>query len=36
MKLATGVHRVGNGTINAYLLAETSGVTVIDAGVLLV
>jgi len=33
MKLATGVHRVGHGTINAYLLEEAGAVTVIDAGV---
>ena len=33
MKVATGVHRVGNGTINAYMLEEAGAVTVIDAGV---
>ena len=33
MTLTTGVHRVGNGTINAYLLEEAGAVTVIDAGV---
>jgi glyoxylase-like metal-dependent hydrolase (beta-lactamase superfamily II) len=33
MKLAAGVHRIGNGTINAYLIEEAGSVTVIDAGV---
>jgi glyoxylase-like metal-dependent hydrolase (beta-lactamase superfamily II) len=32
-KIADGVHRIGNGTINAYLVEEGSEVTVIDAGV---
>ena len=32
MKIADGVHRIGNGTINAYVVEESSAVTVIDAG----
>ena len=33
MKIADGVHRIGNGLINSYLLGEGSDVTIIDAGV---
>ena len=33
MRLAEGVHRIGNGTINAYLIEEAGAITVIDAGV---
>jgi glyoxylase-like metal-dependent hydrolase (beta-lactamase superfamily II) len=33
MKIAEGVHRIGGGLINSYLLEEGSEVTIIDAGV---
>ena len=33
MKIAPGVHRIGTGLINAYLLEESGEVTIIDAGV---
>lgn len=33
MKLAEGLHRLGEGLINSYLIAEGSDVTIIDAGV---
>jgi glyoxylase-like metal-dependent hydrolase (beta-lactamase superfamily II) len=33
MKIADGIHRLGNGLINSYLLGEGSEVTIIDAGV---
>ena len=34
MKIAPSIHRIGNNSmINSYLVAETSGVTIIDAGV---
>jgi len=33
MQLAPGLHRLGNGLINAYLLADGGAVTIIDAGV---
>jgi len=33
MKIAPGVHRVGNGLINVYLLEESGEVTIIDAGI---
>lgn len=33
MKIADGVHRIGNGTINAYVVEDGSEVSVIDAGV---
>jgi glyoxylase-like metal-dependent hydrolase (beta-lactamase superfamily II) len=33
MKIADGVHRIGNGLINCYLLGEGTDVTIIDAGV---
>ena len=33
MKIADGVHRIGNGLINSYLLGEGSDVTIIDAGI---
>jgi glyoxylase-like metal-dependent hydrolase (beta-lactamase superfamily II) len=32
MQLAPGIHRIGDGTVNAYLLEEAGSVTVIDAG----
>jgi glyoxylase-like metal-dependent hydrolase (beta-lactamase superfamily II) len=32
MKLADGIHRLGSGLVNAYLVADGGGVTVIDAG----
>ncbi|MGH2464467.1 MAG: MBL fold metallo-hydrolase [Candidatus Limnocylindrales bacterium] len=32
MKITTGVHRLGTGLINAYLVEESGEVTVIDAG----
>jgi glyoxylase-like metal-dependent hydrolase (beta-lactamase superfamily II) len=33
MKIAEGIHRLGDGLINSYLLGEGSEVTIIDAGV---
>jgi glyoxylase-like metal-dependent hydrolase (beta-lactamase superfamily II) len=33
MQVAPGIHRIGNGTINSYLIAEGGEVTIIDAGV---
>jgi glyoxylase-like metal-dependent hydrolase (beta-lactamase superfamily II) len=33
MKIADGIHRIGDGLINSYLLGEGSEVTIIDAGV---
>ena len=33
MKIAEGVHWIGNGTINAYLLEEAGEISVIDGGV---
>ena len=33
MKLATGLHRVGNDIVACYLVADDSGVTVIDDGI---
>ena len=32
MKLAQGIHRIGDGLINVYLLEESSEVTIVDAG----
>ncbi|HEU4571974.1 MAG TPA: MBL fold metallo-hydrolase [Candidatus Limnocylindrales bacterium] len=32
MELAPGIRRLGNGTVNVYLVAEPGGVTVVDAG----
>jgi glyoxylase-like metal-dependent hydrolase (beta-lactamase superfamily II) len=32
MRLATGIHRLGAGLVNAYLLEEAGEVTIIDAG----
>src|SRR4029078_11170581 len=29
---APGLHRIGNGSINAYLVADGSEVTIVDAG----
>lgn len=31
-QVAPGIHRIGNGLINAYLLEESGEVTIIDAG----
>jgi glyoxylase-like metal-dependent hydrolase (beta-lactamase superfamily II) len=33
MQIAPGIHRIGNGTINAYLIEEGGELTLIDAGV---
>src|SRR5437867_9089215 len=33
MQVVPGVHRVGNGTINAYFIQDGGDITVIDAGV---
>ena len=33
MQIAPGLHRLGDGRVNAYLLADGSDVTIIDAGV---
>ncbi len=33
MRLRDGLHRLGNGTVNVYLIADGSDVTIIDAGV---
>jgi glyoxylase-like metal-dependent hydrolase (beta-lactamase superfamily II) len=32
MRIAEGLHRVGDGTVNAYLLVEGTEVTIVDAG----
>lgn len=32
MKLAPSLHRLGNGTVNSYLVEEAGGVTLVDAG----
>lgn len=32
MRLAPNLHLVGNGTVNSYLVEESGGVTVVDAG----
>ena len=32
MRIGPGIHRLGDGTVNAYLLEESGSVTVIDAG----
>lgn len=32
MKIAPGIHRIGTGLVNVYLVAEGGGVTIIDAG----
>jgi glyoxylase-like metal-dependent hydrolase (beta-lactamase superfamily II) len=32
VQIAPGLHRLGNGTINAYLVADGSEVTIVDAG----
>ena len=32
MRITDGVHRLGTGLVNAYLLADGGGVTIIDAG----
>ena len=33
MRIRDGIHRLGNGTINSYLVADGTDVTIIDAGV---
>ena len=33
MRIADGLHRLGNGLINAYLVEEAGSVTIVDAGV---
>ncbi len=33
MEITAGVRRIGNGTVNVYLVEDSGGVTVIDAGV---
>jgi glyoxylase-like metal-dependent hydrolase (beta-lactamase superfamily II) len=33
MRIRDGLHRLGNGTINSYLVADGTDVTIIDAGV---
>jgi glyoxylase-like metal-dependent hydrolase (beta-lactamase superfamily II) len=33
MRIRDGLHRLGNGTVNSYLIADGSDVTIIDAGV---
>ncbi|MFN8517927.1 MAG: MBL fold metallo-hydrolase [Chloroflexota bacterium] len=33
MRVADGLHRLGNGTVNCYLVADGSEVSIIDAGV---
>ena len=32
MKIADGLHRLGSGLVNAYLVADGGGVTIVDAG----
>ncbi len=32
MKITTGIHRIGTGLVNAYLIEENGEVTIIDAG----
>ena len=32
MQISDGIHRLGNGLVNAYLVADGGGVTIIDAG----
>src|SRR2546427_707803 len=32
MKLAPGIHRIGDGLVNSYLLAEGGEVTIVDEG----
>ena len=32
MRISDGIHRLGNGLVNAYLVADGGGVTIIDAG----
>ena len=33
MRIRDGLHRLGNGTVNAYLVADGTEVTIVDAGV---
>ena len=32
MRLAPGLHRIGSDVVNAYLVADESGITIVDAG----
>src|SRR3954471_21651796 len=32
MEIAPGIHRLGPGMVNSYLLAEQGGVTIVDCG----
>ena len=32
VRIADGVHRIGSGLVNAYLVSDGGGVTVVDAG----
>src|SRR5690349_18939094 len=32
MRIADGLHRVGDGVVNAYLLVDGTAVTIVDAG----
>lgn len=32
MRLAAGIHRIGSGTVNAYLVDDAGAVTIVDAG----
>ncbi|MDQ2911629.1 MAG: hypothetical protein M3T56_00025 [Chloroflexota bacterium] len=32
MRIAPGVHRIGEGIVNAYLLEESGEITIVDAG----
>jgi glyoxylase-like metal-dependent hydrolase (beta-lactamase superfamily II) len=32
MKIASGLHRIGSDTVNSYLVVDSDGVTIIDAG----
>ena len=33
MRIAPSLHRLGSGMVNAYLVEEAGGVTIVDAGV---
>jgi glyoxylase-like metal-dependent hydrolase (beta-lactamase superfamily II) len=32
MRLAPGLHRLGNGLVNSYLIEDGGGITIVDAG----
>jgi hypothetical protein len=32
MRLAPGLHRIGSDVVNAYLVEDAAGVTIVDAG----